>query len=437
MDTEAKTSILAYVRSMKKAVQPYRMRRREFVTAAAGAASVTVTGCLGDGGGNETDGNGTDGNGTDTTGGGNTTVTGTSFSTSSVRGGGVGESASYVFGDGALRVTGTIVGSDACKTAELEGARYDAGEGAIVVDAVTVDADDAGGACAEVLTPVRYEATVEFEGGRPAVVVRHDGEEVEASEGTRDASGGDGAALTGSEFEVTGSGCGDGGEEAGYTATQGMSEGNESIGVVEGTLVGPDSCTTAELGYVSYDPAEDALVADVRSARTDADACEDCVTEVGYRLEATFENGVPDSAAVSHDGVRVDGVGDGVEDAEFSVVDRVNASGDEGSGNAEFNEDDGSITVTGTVIGDNGCATARLAEAVVEDGALRTDVETVSDGGDVCTEALVAIRYEATFMFDGDIPNEVSVSNDGTGVMSGAYASESVSESETGDGNSS
>ncbi|MFW5984383.1 MAG: hypothetical protein ACOCRA_04245 [Halobacteria archaeon] len=406
------------------------MRRREFVTAAA-AGAAGVTGCIEDGGGNETDGNETDQNDTDDGSDTNTTVTGTSFSTSDVRGGDVDESASYSFDDRTLTVTGVIEGSDACKTAELEDARYDAGEGAIVVDVVTTEPEEPfGGTCAQVITPIRYEATVEFEGGRPAVVVTHDGEEVDASEDTGDENGGedeDRPTLTDSEFEVTGSECGEEVDEAEYSRTQATSEGDESTGVVEGKLSGPDSCTTAELGYLSYDAEDDTLVADIRSASTDEDACADCITEVDYRLEATFENGVAESASVSHDGVRVDAVGDGIADAEFSVVERTNASGDEGSGDADFDEEEGEITLTGTVIGNNGCATARLAEAGVEDGALNIDIETVSDGGDVCTQALVAVRYEATFTFEDEAPDEVSVSHDGEGVMSGAYESESVS----------
>ena len=415
---------------MKKRDKEAFMRRREFVSAAAAVGAAGVTGCI-DGG----DGNETDGNETDNEGGGEAAVTGTSFDVSSVRGGDVGESASYSFEDGTLRVTGVIVGSDSCKTAELGDARYDGERESVVVEVVTADSEDAGDVCAQVLTPVRYEATVEveYDGEAPPVVVTHDGEEVDASEGTGDSREAD-TSVEGSEFEVTGTGCGEEVDQAEYSPSQGMSEGDESVGVVEGTLSGPDSCTTGELGYVSYDPVEDALVANVRSARTEQEVCEDCITEVDYRLEVTFENGVPDSASVSHDGVRLDAVGDGIEDAGFSVVGRENASGDEGSGDAEFDEEEGHVLLTGTVIGNNGCATARLAEAVVEDGSLNVDVETVSDGGEVCTDALVAVRYEVTVAFDGEIPNEASVSHDGTGVMSAAYGSQSVSASPEGNG---
>ncbi len=404
------------------------MRRREFVSAAAAAGAAGVTGCIDGGDGNRTD-DGDDIDGNETDGDGGTRVTDTSFTSSPSRGD-TEEAASYSFEDGALRVSGVVVGSDACKTAELDSAEYDGGRDAVVVDVVTVDAEDAGEVCAEVLKPIRYEAVVDVEyEEQPSVVVTHDGEEVDATKGTGEAGGGDGPALTGSELEVTNSECGTGSEEAEYTATQAMSEDDESVGVVEGTLSGPDSCTTAELGYTSYDAEDDVLVADIRTARTD-DACQECITEVDYRVEATFEGGVAESAEVSHDGVRVDGLGVGVEDAEFSVEGVENASGDEGTGDAEFQEDEGRVVVSGTIVGDDGCATARLAEAFVEDGALVVDVETVGKDTHLryCTQALVAIGYEATFTFDGEIPDEVSLSHDGTSVMSGAYASESVTE---------
>lgn len=413
------------------------MRRREVLKYVGAGAAVGATGCVGGGNsepGNQTD---TDGNGTDSDGSGNgtnddgsgTTVTETSFSVVSEGGGDKQESASFWFEDGMLNVRGVIVGSDLCKTAELESSEYDAESDALVVSVVTVDAEDAPEACGEALKPIEYEATVGFEGEQPGLLLRHDGEEVEAEQGEPDGEGESetSTALTGSEFEVTGSECGTETNEAEYTPSQGTSEGSISEGIVEGTLWGPDACATAELGYVSYDSSDDTLVADVRTARTDADACADCITEVSYRLVAEFENGVADSAAVSHDGVRVDAVGEGVEGAEFTVEGIQSASGDEEEADAAFNEDEGTIVATGTVIGNDGCATARLAEAYVEDGALNVDVETVDTGGEMCTQALVAIEYRATLTFDGEIPNEISVSHDGEGVMSGAFRSSSAS----------
>jgi len=413
------------------------MRRRDVLKYVSTGAVAGVAGCVSEGDGspgNETDDGDDDGNNTDRENGtGNdgdsTTVTDTSFSVVSEGDGERDESASFWFGDTTLNVRGVIVGSDLCKTAELDGAEYDSERGALIVSVVTVNAEDAPDACGEALKPIEYEATVEFEGEQPSVVVAHDGEEIGAEQGEPD-GGGEGenpTSLTGSEFEVTGSECGTETNEVEYTASQGMSEGNVSEGVVEGTLWGPDACTTAGLGYVSYDAEKDTLVADVRSASTDEDACADCITEVSYRLTAEFENGVADDAAVSHDSVRVDGVGEGVESAEFST-ERIEAASERPkSPDAEFDEDKESVVVTGTIIGNDGCAVARLAEAYVEGGRLVVDVETVSNGGEMCTQQLVSIAYSATLRFDGDIPNEISVSHDGESIMGSAYSSNSVS----------
>jgi hypothetical protein len=406
------------------------MRRRELIRYAGASTALAAvgSGCIEEGSpGNETDDDVTDDDSDEK----ETTVTGTSFSVLSRGEGGGGDmgSVTYSLGEGTIEVTGIIIGSDACKTAELGGAEYDEDEDALIVDVETVDAEGAGDMCAEVLTPIRYEVSVEFDGNRPSVVVRHDGEKMDAGEISDPVDRDSDTSVAGSEFEVTGTGCGRETDEAEYTASQGTSEGNESTGIVEGTLSGPDSCTTAELGYVSYDREEDTLIADVRSASTDAEVCEDCITEVNYLLEATFENGVPDSAAVSHDGVRVDGIGGGIEDAAFRVEESGGGSGTKERADAEFEDDKRRILLTGTVFVKDGCATARLANATVEEGSLDVNIEKVSDGSEVCTEALVAMRYEATFLFDGEIPNEVSVSHDGQGVMSAAYGSESVSES--------
>lgn len=426
--------ILAYTKALKTRPKASNMRRRDVLKYAGAATAVGMTGCLSEGNGepgNQTD-DGNDGNSTDDDGTGNdgdtTTVTDTSFSVVSRSEGGAEGSASYRFENGTLNIRGTILGSDACKTAELESAEYDEERGAVVVNVVTVNVEDANRRmCAEVITPVEYEVSIEFEGKQPSVVVTHDGEEVEAERGEPDRGNETNTTLTDSEFEVTGSECGTETNEAEYTASQGMSEDDAGEGVVEGTLSGPDGCATAELGYVSYDSEQDTLVADVGTARTDAEGCGACITEVSYSLVAEFENGVADSASVSHDGVVFDGVGDDIENAEFTVEGIDSASGDRTSPDAEFNEDEGSIVVTGMIRGNDGCAVARLAEAYVEDGGLVVDVETVSNGGEMCTQQLVDIRYTATVSFDGEIPNEVSVSHDGEDIMGAAYSSNSVS----------
>lgn len=79
------------------------------------------------------------------------------------------------FEDDAVVVTGTIDGSDACKTAELADASYDpdADEFGIVVE--TVEGEDAG-ACAQCIVEIDYRATFTFDGSLPPrITVRHEG----------------------------------------------------------------------------------------------------------------------------------------------------------------------------------------------------------------------------------------------------------------------
>lgn len=408
------------------------MRRRRLLKYAGISTAVGLTGCLGQG--KENPDNGTDNGEND----GNTdyptTVTDTSLSVVAIGNRADAEGveppgvASFRFDGKNLSIQGTAIGSDPCKTVELESAVYDGEQGDIIVNVNTVTSGDAGDCEREEPTPIKYELTVEFEGEKPGVTVRHDGEEVDARPEERGE-----ANLKNTEFEVTGSECGTMKNEVEYIREQGMSETKAgSKGTVIGTIWGPDSCATAELGYVSYDRKEDALVADVRTASEDKEGCADCITEVEYKLTAEFEGGIADSAAVSHDGVRTDALeSGGVESAEFTVEGREGAGSEDEDAKPEFDEDGGSIVVDGRIVGNDGCAVARLAEAYVEDSELKVDVETVHDGSDICTEALVAIDYTAVLRFDGDIPNNASVSHNGREFTGASYASKSVSPSDS------
>lgn len=122
---------------------------------------------------------------------------------------------------------------------------------------------------------------------------------------------------------------------------------------------------------------------------------------------------------------RSDGSGDGdgssVRDTSFEVLE-VRSSGEEERASVAF--EDGSITVTGTIGGNNGCYTARLADATIGDGALTVSVESYEDAGEGrdCTQALVVIEYRATVTTDGTPPASVTVEHGGD-VVSSAYRS--------------
>lgn len=157
------------------------MERRRFLVVGASAAA-GLTGCLHK---DSTDtGDGDDGDGSPPSEDDPVTVTDTSFSVLSRNEAGTENTPSYWYEDDAVHVRGVIVGANACKTARLADASWSEDRGALVVQIDTVDHEDAGDACAEVLTPVEYEATVRYEAPEPEpdLVLEHDGEEVEADE---------------------------------------------------------------------------------------------------------------------------------------------------------------------------------------------------------------------------------------------------------------
>jgi hypothetical protein len=81
--------------------------------------------------------------------------------------------------DNAVIVTGTIEGSDGCKTAALGRVKYNQSDDHLTVDVVTENREDAGDACTDAIVYIDYEATVSFEDEIPSnVSVQHDGQGV-------------------------------------------------------------------------------------------------------------------------------------------------------------------------------------------------------------------------------------------------------------------
>lgn len=77
-----------------------------------------------------------------------------------------------------VTVTGTIDGSNTCYTARLDGASLDGETLRVDVESYVPESDETR-ACGQCIVDIEYEATFEFEDGRPdEVVVRHDGERV-------------------------------------------------------------------------------------------------------------------------------------------------------------------------------------------------------------------------------------------------------------------
>jgi hypothetical protein len=97
-------------------------------------------------------------------------------------------------------------------------------------------------------------------------------------------------------------------------------------------------------------------------------------------------------------------------DHEFSVVDAGCGTETE---RATVTFDGDTVRVDGTTTGPNGCYTADLADVVADEGRLDVTVTTRKrDGAEACVECLVEIDYEATFTFEGSLPDRVVVAHD-------------------------
>lgn len=105
-----------------------------------------------------------------------------------------------------------------------------------------------------------------------------------------------------------------------------------------------------------------------------------------------------------------------IRETRFEVGD-VDESDREESASVAFESD--TITVAGAITGNNGCYTARLADARIEDDELVVAVESYEDADEdeMCTQALVAIEYEAVVEVDGELPGSVRVEHDGEHVI--------------------
>jgi hypothetical protein len=77
------------------------------------------------------------------------------------------------------------------------------------------------------------------------------------------------------------------------------------------------------------------------------------------------------------------------------------------------------VTVEGTIPGSDGCYAADLVDATVENGTLTVYVrsERAGDGDRACTQQLLDIDYEASFEFEGSLPNTVVVKHDTDGTF--------------------
>ena len=152
------------------------MDRRTVLGTVGAAGIVALTGCLADGGGDDTP----SATGTDTATGTPTPtpapdprLTGSDFEVTSTAGGTQADSAAVTVDGTDIVVEGTIWGRNGCQTAELDSVNYS--DDTLTVAVATTQRGDAGDACTQGIVEIEYTATVAFENGLPGtVVVTHD-----------------------------------------------------------------------------------------------------------------------------------------------------------------------------------------------------------------------------------------------------------------------
>ena len=105
---------------------------------------------------------------------------------------------------------------------------------------------------------------------------------------------------------------------------------------------------------------------------------------------------------------------DGVRETHFEILD-TDASY-EVSASVAF--EDGMVTITGTISGNNSCYTAKLGEVTIVDRTLFVGVESYDDADEDegCMEVLIGIDYEALIEIEGELPDTVTVEHDGEEV---------------------
>ncbi len=240
-----------------------------------------------------------------------------------------------------------------------------------------------------------------------------------------------------SSVELVNAGCSDGDDP---TASLSMDEETLTVSF-SGQFTASDPCHDVMLDRAEYDDDADRLAIVVGEESTD-EACVDCVGLIEFEGTVEFEGGLPSEAYVGHGDTILTASGDdGVDDPagggepeaaelveeSFTVVSTTH-DGPEGTADITFDEEANAVSVTGTIVGSDGCQTAALDSATYDPDETHLAVAVVTEPHEdaeemYCTQQLKPIGYEATFSFEGGIPDRASVSHDGTGVAGAGYDS--------------
>lgn len=140
------------------------------------------------------------------------------------------------------------------------------------------------------------------------------------------------------------------------------------------------------------------------------------MTDSGNGDESPGETEPTDSSSSDP---RTDGV-PSIRETSFEILGKSNAA--EESTTLTF--DDGSVTVSGAIMGNNACYTARLGNMMVEDGTLVVDIESYENAGEdkSCATVIVFIQYEAIVEIHGPPPGSARVEHNGKEVTTKSYS---------------
>lgn len=220
---------------------------------------------------------------------------------------------------------------------------------------------------------------------------------------------------------------------------------DESSGTIRigGILRTANPCRLATVESVEFDGGSDVLSVKLGTERDGQDGCVQCLGMVEFEATLTVEGDLPATVAVSavdtEQLARVDRETETptpdepptVQETAFTVTGRSNTSGGS-TADVTFDDEEQRVVATGTIIGNDGCQTASLGtvEYDADEDQVGIDVVTEPRPGtddEMCTQAQVAITYEATVSFAGGTPRSASVSHDGDGVVSAAHGSATAS----------
>lgn len=108
-----------------------------------------------------------------------------------------------------------------------------------------------------------------------------------------------------------------------------------------------------------------------------------------------------------------------VEDTTLTILE---TEGGQERDTADVAVENGAVVVEGTIWGSDGCKTATLEAATYDrdSDTLRVAIATTDreDAGDVCTQVIVEIDYQARVTLSGGLPETVTVTHDGRTVTS-------------------